>query len=64
MKIIIDNTQVAFLLKSDIGLDRAYFLFKLISKKLRVRIGTAIFFVLKINLLVESLIYSTVFIHF
>jgi len=65
MKKIFDNTQVAFSLKSDIELHRAYFLFKLISNKLLVRIGTLLLnFALKINLPVESLIRSTVFNHF
>lgn len=60
-----DNTEVAFKLKSDSELERAYFLFKMISKEPLVRIGTAVTkFALNINLPVESLIRATVFDHF
>ncbi len=60
-----DNTEVAFKLKSDSELERAYFLFKMISKEPLVRIGTAVTkFALNINLPVEGLIRSTVFDHF
>ena len=38
---IFDNTQIAFQLKSDSELERAYFLFKMISHQPLVRIGTA-----------------------
>ena len=62
---IFNNTQVAFSLKSDTELDRAYFLFKLINNQPLVRIGTAVTnFALKANLPVESLIRATVFDHF
>ena len=62
---IFDNTAVAFSLKSDSELERAYFLFKMISHQPLVRIGTAATnFALKANLPVESLIRSTVFDHF
>lgn len=65
MKNIFDNTQVAFALKSDTELDRAYFLFKMIASEPLVRIGTAVTnFALKANLPVESLIRATVFDHF
>ena len=65
MKNIFDNTQVAFSLKSDTELDRAYFLFKLIANEPLVRIGTAVTnFALKTNLPVEGLIRATVFDHF
>jgi proline dehydrogenase len=65
MKNIFKNTQVAFSLKSDTELDRAYFLFKMISNEPLVRIGTAVTnFALKANLPVESLIRATVFDHF
>lgn len=64
-KQIFDNTEVAFKLKSDSELERAYFLFKMISKEPLVRIGTAVTkFALNANLPVESLIRSTVFDHF
>ena len=62
MKKIFDNTQVAFALKSDTELDRAYFLFKMIANQPLVRIGTAVTnFALKANLPVEGLIRATVF---
>lgn len=60
-----DNTETAFKLKSDSELERAYFLFKMISKEPLVRIGTAVTkFALNVNLPVEGLIRSTVFDHF
>ncbi|HRA74137.1 MAG TPA: proline dehydrogenase, partial [Flavobacterium sp.] len=42
MKNLFDNTQIAFSLKSDTELERAYFLFKLIANEPLVRIGTAV----------------------
>ena len=65
MNTIFNNTQVAFSLKSDTELDRAYFLFKMIANQPLVRIGTAVTnFALKANLPVEGLIRATVFDHF
>ena len=62
---IFENTKIAFQLKSDSELERAYFLFKMISHQPLVRIGTAATnFALKANLPVEGLIRSTVFDHF
>lgn len=62
---LFDNTEIAFKLKSDSELERAYFLFKMISKEPLVRIGTAVTkFALNVNLPVEGLIRSTVFDHF
>ncbi len=62
---IFDNTEVAFALKSDTELDRAYFLFKLIASQPLVRIGTAVTnFAIKAHLPVEGLIRATVFDHF
>ena len=62
---IFDNTEIAFQLKSDSELERAYFLFKMISVQPLVRIGTAATnFALKTHLPVEGLIRSTVFDHF
>ena len=59
------NTTLAFHLKSDSELERAYFLFKMISNEPLVRIGTAATnFALKANLPVEGLIRTTVFDHF
>ena len=65
MKDLFNNTQIAFSLKSDTELDRAYFLFKMIANEPLVRIGTAVTnFALKANLPVEGLIRATVFDHF
>ncbi len=62
---LFDNTKIAFSLKSDSELERAYFLFKLIQSQPMVRIGTAVTnFALKAHLPVEGLIRSTVFDHF
>ena len=62
---IFDNTEIAFQLKSDSELERAYFLFKMISVEPLVRIGTAATnFALKAHLPIEGLIRSTVFDHF
>jgi len=63
--LIFDNTEIAFSLKSDSELERAYFLFKMISIEPLVRIGTAATnFALKAHLPIEGLIRSTVFDHF
>ncbi|SHJ22021.1 proline dehydrogenase family protein [Flavobacterium haoranii] len=65
MEKIFNNTAVAFSLKSDTELERAYFLFKLIESEPLVKIGTAVTnFALKAHLPVEGLIRSTVFDHF
>ncbi len=65
MNKIFDNTQVAFSLKTDTELERAYFLFKLIASEPLVKIGTAVTnFAIKAHLPVEGLIRSTVFDHF
>ncbi|MEP2935516.1 MAG: proline dehydrogenase family protein [Gilvibacter sp.] len=62
---LFENTEIAFSLKSDSELERAYFLFKMISKEPLVRIGTAVTkFALNANLPVEGLIRSSVFDHF
>ncbi|MDN3493728.1 proline dehydrogenase family protein [Winogradskyella bathintestinalis] len=62
---LFENTSTAFTLKSDSELDRAYFLFKMISSQPLVRIGTAATnFALKAHLPVEKLIRATVFDHF
>lgn len=65
MKNLFNNTEVAFALKSDSQLERAYFLFRMIKSEPLVRIGTAATkFALKSHLPVEGLIRSTVFDHF
>ena len=62
---IFDNTQVAFSMKSDRELNRAYFLFKMIANRPLVRIGTSLTnFAIKAHLPVEGLIRATVFDHF
>ena len=62
---LFDNTEVAFSTKSDVALDRAYFLFKLIAHEPLVRIGKHITqFALKSHLPVEGLIRAAVFDHF
>jgi len=62
---IFENTEIAFNLKSDSELERAYFLFKMISIEPLVRIGTAATnFAIKAHLPIEGLIRSTVFDHF
>lgn len=62
---IFNNTEVAFSLKSDAQLERAYFLFKMIANEPLVRIGTAVTnFAIKAHLPVEGLIRATVFDHF
>ena len=62
---LFENTEIAFALKNDAELERAYFLFKMISHQPLVRIGTAATnFALKTNLPIEGLIRSTVFDHF
>ncbi|MBJ6368654.1 proline dehydrogenase family protein [Snuella sedimenti] len=62
---IFDNTEIAFSLKSDSELERAYYLFKMISIEPLVRIGTkATNLAIKAKLPVDGLIRSTVFDHF
>lgn len=65
MNKLFDNTEKAFVLKSDSQLDKAYFLFKLIANEPVMRIGTAVTrFAVKAHLPVEGLIRATVFDHF
>jgi len=65
MNKLFNNTEVAFALKSDSQLERAYFLFRMIKSEPLVKIGTAVTkFALKTALPVEGLIRSTVFDHF
>ena len=62
---IFENTATAFSLKSDSELERAYFLFKMISNEPLVKMGSVITnFAFKVHLPVESLIKATVFDHF
>lgn len=65
MSKIFNNTEVAFALKSDSELERAYFLFRMIKSEPLVKIGTAVTkFALNASLPVERLIRATVFDHF
>lgn len=62
MKKIFDNTQIAFALKSNSQLNTSYFLFRMMSFKPLVKIGTAVItFALRIKLPVENLIRKTIF---
>ena len=62
---LFDNTEVAFALKTDSQLERAYFLFKMIQNQPLVKIGSAVTnFALKAKLPIEGLVRATVFDHF
>ncbi|UAM99925.1 proline dehydrogenase family protein [Polaribacter litorisediminis] len=62
---IFNNTKIAFALKSDYQLNRAYFLFSMIKNQLLVKIGGAVAkFALKLNLPIQGVIRATVFNHF
>jgi len=62
---IFNNTKIAFALKSNSELDRAYYLFKMIANRPLVKIGTTLTNIaLKLRLPVTSLIRITVFDHF
>ncbi|WKW46629.1 proline dehydrogenase family protein [Myroides sp. JBRI-B21084] len=65
MEKIFDNTEVAFALKNNTELNKAYYLFKLISSNTLVKLGTSLTnFAINANLPVKGLIKSTVFDHF
>lgn len=65
MEKIFNNTEVAFALKNKTELNRAYFLFKLISNQSLVKVGTSLtHFAINAKLPVKGLIKSTVFDHF
>jgi len=65
MEKLFDNTKVAFAIKSNSELDRAFYLFEMIKRQPLVKIGTAVTkFALKAYLPVEGLIRATVFDHF
>ena len=65
MEKLFDNTKVAFSIKSDSELDRAFYLFEMIKREPLVKIGTVVTkFALKTHLPVEGIIRSTVFDHF
>ncbi|MEX1383221.1 proline dehydrogenase family protein [Lutibacter sp.] len=65
MEKLFDNTEVAFAIKSNAELDRAFYLFEMIKREPLVKIGTAVTrFALKTHLPVEGIIRATVFDHF
>ena len=65
MKEIFNNTEVAFEVKSDSEVNRAFYLFEMIKRESLVKVGTAMTrFALKTHLPVEGLIRATVFDHF
>jgi proline dehydrogenase len=65
MNPIFNNTKVAFSLKSNHELNRAYFLFKMIANPVLVNIGTSLTnLALKLHLPIEGIIRKTVFDHF
>jgi proline dehydrogenase len=65
MKEIFNNTEVAFEVKSDSEVNRAFYLFEMIKRESLVKVGTVMTkFALKTHLPVEGLIRATVFDHF
>ena len=65
MSKIFDNTKVAFSLKNNTELNRAYFLFKMIANPTLVKVGTSLTNIaLSLHLPVKGLIRATVFDHF
>ena len=65
MRDLFNNTEVAFKLKSNNQVNRAYYLFEMIKREPLVKIGTAVTkFALKTHLPVEGIIRATVFDHF
>ncbi len=64
-KDIFNDTKVAFAIKSDAELEKAYWLFKMIKNESLVKLGTGVTkFALKHHFPVEGLIKTTVFDHF
>ncbi|MCX7549494.1 proline dehydrogenase family protein [Xanthomarina sp. F2636L] len=62
---LFDNTEIAFSLKSNSELNRAYLLFKMISYEPLVKVGKSLTnFAINANLPVDSVIRATVFDHF
>jgi proline dehydrogenase len=62
---IFNNTEVAFSIKTDAELEKAYWLFKMIKSESLVKLGTGVTkFALKHHFPVEGLIKTTVFDHF
>jgi len=64
-KNIFNNTEIAFSIKSDAELEKAYWLFKLIKNEPLVKLSTGLTkFALKNHIPIEGLIKTTVFDHF
>ena len=62
---IFNNTKVAFSIKTDAQLEKAYWLFKMIKNESLVKLGTGVTkFALKHHFPVEAIIKTTVFDHF
>ncbi|PID69036.1 MAG: proline dehydrogenase [Flavobacteriia bacterium] len=62
---IFENTEVAFAVKSNAEIERAYYLFKMIKNEPMVKIGSKITkFALNMHLPIEGIIKTTVFNHF
>jgi proline dehydrogenase len=62
---LFQNTEIAFAVKSDAELERAYYLFRIIQSEPMVKIGSKLTnFALKAHLPVEGIIKTTVFNHF
>ena len=62
---VFENTEIAFSLKSNSELERAYLLFKMISIGPLVKIGAVVTnFAIKLHLPIKGLIRATVFDHF
>lgn len=65
MENIFNNTEVAFEIKSDTELNRAYYLFEMIKRESLVKIGTSLTkLALATHLPIEGIIRATVFDHF
>lgn len=65
MENIFDNTEVAFEIKTDSELNRAYYLFEMIKRESLVKIGTSLTkLALATHLPIEGIIRATVFDHF
>ncbi|MBS3992409.1 MAG: proline dehydrogenase family protein [Bacteroidetes bacterium] len=65
MEKIFNNTEVAFEIKSDAELNRAYYLFEMIKRESLVKIGTSLTkLALATHLPIEGIIRATVFDHF
>lgn len=64
-KLSFENTEIAFQGKSNADLNRAYWLFKMVSSNFLVKAGTPITtFALKIGLPIKGIIRKTIFKHF